>query len=127
MSRKKAKQHPNSLKNLRPPWKPGESGHPEGRPTKKPITEAYTELANQPVPGDKKKRTFAQLLALAQFQQAIKGKTDAAREVADRIQGRAAQEITGKDGEPIPVTIEGIDEALMKLLAAAKERQSKAK
>ena len=27
-----SKNHPNSLVNLRPPWKPGESGNPNGRP-----------------------------------------------------------------------------------------------
>lgn len=120
----KGKQHPNSLKNLRPPWKKGESGHPEGRP-KRPISDAYAALALEIFPGDKQKRTFARLVAEAQFKQAIKGKTDAAREIADRLEGKAPQEITGKDGSPIPVTVEGIDEALMKLLEAAKERMSK--
>jgi hypothetical protein len=34
--------HPNSMKNLRPPWKPGESGNPEGRV--KTSHEAQTRL-----------------------------------------------------------------------------------
>jgi hypothetical protein len=46
--------NPNSLKNLRPPWRPGESGNPNGRPTKY-ISEAYEHLALEQVPGDRKK------------------------------------------------------------------------
>ena len=105
-------------------FKPGQSGNPAGRP-KKPLTEAYTELAFEIFPGDKKRRTFARLVAEAQFNQAIKGKTDAAREIADRIQGKPTQEITGTDGDPIPLTVEGIDEAILKIIRAAEERQAK--
>ena len=115
-----------SLKNLRPPWPKGQSGNPAGK-TKKPISDAYADLANQIHPNDKKKRTYAQLLAEAQYLAAIKGKTDAAREIADRIEGKPTQAVSGPDGDPIPVSVEGIDEALMKLIAAAQERASKAK
>ena len=40
-------------------------------------------------PGDKHGRTYAQRLAEAQFRAAVKGKTDAVREVANRIEGPA--------------------------------------
>jgi hypothetical protein len=35
---------------LHPPWKPGESGNPSGRPRKLPITERYATIAELPVP-----------------------------------------------------------------------------
>ena len=36
------------LANLRPPWKPGESGNPSGRPKKKPITEMFERIFSDP-------------------------------------------------------------------------------
>jgi hypothetical protein len=69
---------------------PKVSGNPGGRP-RKPITEAYADIAEQKYPGDPKGRTYAQVAAEGQFNAAIKGKTDAAREIADRLEGKAAQ------------------------------------
>jgi len=63
-------------------------GNPGGRP-RKPISDAYADLAEHPFPGDKHGRTYAQRLAEAQFRAAVKGKTDAAREIANRIEGPA--------------------------------------
>jgi hypothetical protein len=47
-----------------------------------------------------KKRTYAELLALAQFRKALKGNTMAAKEVTDRLEGKAreAEELTGPEG-----------------------------
>jgi|SRR5215467_5021182 len=91
-------------------FQPGQSGNPGGRP-KKAITTAYTELADTPVPGDRKGRTYAQLLAQAQFDAAIKGKTDAAREIADRIEGKPTQAISGPDSSPLAfdITVNFVD------------------
>ena len=36
--------------NLRPPWKPGESGNPSGRPKRRPITDGYIAMARQKMP-----------------------------------------------------------------------------
>jgi hypothetical protein len=110
MASKRGK-NPKSLKNLKKPWEPGISGNISGRP-KKPITAAYSELADMRVPGDKKKRTYAQLVALAQFNAAIKGKrTEAAREIANRIEGPAEKPqielIPGND--PIRLRVEAPD------------------
>ena len=81
--------NPNSRRNLRPPWKKGQPSPNQGGRPKKPITDAYADLADRVDPNDKKHRTYAQRLAEAQFRAAIRGKTDAAREIANRIEGPA--------------------------------------
>ena len=65
-------------------WKPGESGNPGGRPKKKPLTDAYAALLAKPIPNDKEGRTFAEAIAQAMIKEAIKGKVNAASEIADR-------------------------------------------
>src|SRR5215469_15393528 len=91
--------NPRSIKNLRP-WQKGESGNPGGRP-RKPISDAYADLAEHPFPGDKHGRTYAQRLAEAQFRAAIKGRTEAAREIANRIEGPAESRRSKSSPEPI--------------------------
>lgn len=73
-------------------FQPGVSGNPGGRP-RKFISEAYERLAFQRDQEDKHGRTYAELLAEAQFREAIKGKTQAAREMTDRLEGKATQPI----------------------------------
>jgi len=111
----KRRSNPRSLQNLRPPWKPGRSANPGGRP----------------------KRDEAALLARAIFEhnpEAIykamlkalkKGSGTVFTALADRGYGKAPQHLSfsGKDGGAIPVTVEGIDEALMKLLSLAESRK----
>jgi uncharacterized protein DUF5681 len=109
------------IENLRPPWPKGVSGNPGGRP-KKVISDAYEKLADQLVPGDKQGRTFAQRLAEAQFRAAMKGRTDAAREITDRLEGKTVQRISGPDGGAIPHTIEGIDEYIMELVRSVQDQ-----
>ena len=77
-----------SLANLRPPWKKGESGNPEGRPPDGIITEVYKEI-----------------LAEADFRPALKSAVKdrllakgvagflMSREVADRTEGPIKQQI----------------------------------
>jgi Family of unknown function (DUF5681) len=105
------------IENLRPPWKPGESGNVSGRPRRLPISERYAAIAELPVPdylpgalklspAEKKVvKTYGDALALNQFRAAIKGKTDAAREIADRLEGRSRQavEVSGPEGGAIDV------------------------
>ena len=81
-------------------WKPGQSGNPSGHPRKLPITDRYASVAELPVPdnllsalelSEPEKgeiKTYGDALALSQFRSGIKGKTDAAREIADRLPGR---------------------------------------
>ncbi len=83
-------------------FKPGESGNPSGRPPSL-LSDAYKGLLEQVVEGDAKKRTYAQLIAEGQARAAVKGSTNAAKEIADRTEGKAKQsiEFSGKDGEPV--------------------------
>jgi hypothetical protein len=56
------------------------------------------------MPGDPKGRTYSQVAAEGQFNTAIKGKTEAAREIADRLEGRAVQPF-GDDTPSMSVTV----------------------
>jgi Family of unknown function (DUF5681) len=93
------------VQNLKP-WQPGQSGNPGGRP-RKYVSEAYEQLAFEPVP-KKAGKTYAELLALAQFRKALKGNTMAAKEVTDRLEGKAPQavELTGpEEPQQLNVTV----------------------
>jgi hypothetical protein len=81
----------------------GTSGHPDG--PRKPITEAYADMADQKFPGDPKGRTYAQVAAEGQFKAAIKGKTEAAREIADRLEGKMVQPLGGDPSCSMSVTV----------------------
>jgi hypothetical protein len=85
----KKRVNPRSLKNLRS-WKKGQSGNPGGRP-KRPITDAYEAQLIKPVKGDLQKRTYAEMIAAAQIRKALRGNTMAAKEITDRIEGKARQ------------------------------------
>ncbi len=98
------KPHGNAGKgnksNLRPPWKPGESGNPSGRPKRRPITDCYIRMADQEMPPDmctqlgmKRGSSFADALARGQFIKAIKGEAKNASEIREAIEGKATQPI----------------------------------
>ena len=95
-------------------WKPGESGNPGGRPRRKPLSDAYAALLNEPVPEAEAAKlklkpgaTYADIIAMSLMREAIKGKVPAASEMADRIEGRAiqTQEISGPAGGPLEVSL----------------------
>jgi len=115
-------------------WKPGQSGNPSGRPKRLPITDRYGVIAELPAPdyllaalrlSEAEKReikTYGDALALSQFRAGIKGKTEPAREIADRLEGRARQpvEVSGPEGGPLDVqfmTDEQLDARIRELLA----------
>jgi len=88
---------------------PGRSGNPSGRPKRRPISDRNADLAETPLPDDvrqalrlKKGATQGDAIALAMARQAIKGKTQAAREIREAIEGRATQriELGDEDGGP---------------------------
>ena len=109
-----------SLANLRPPWKKGEVPNPHGRPKKKPITEAYERRMSEVLPDDvcksvrlKRGSTWADLIALGMAKAAVKGRAESAREIADRVEGKATQpvEVTGENAGPVKWVIEVIGNA----------------
>jgi hypothetical protein len=47
--------------------------------------------------------TYAQVIAMSLVREAVKGKVNAAAEVADRVEGRITQPISGPDEGPIQI------------------------
>ncbi len=88
------------IENLKP-WKPGESGNLSGRPKMRPISDRYAERAETALPEEERiKRglprgaTYGDALAFDQFNAALNGRTEAAREIREAIEGKAAQRIS---------------------------------
>jgi hypothetical protein len=65
-------------------FKPGVSGNPDGRPKKKPLTEALERLLSK-YPAE------ADTVARAMVRRMKKGSVTHFREVADRVEGRVAE------------------------------------
>jgi len=93
-------------------WKPGESGNPGGRPKRRPITDLYEEQLHQRLPeavrlklGLKEGATYGHAVAFRQVQKAILGETQAAREITDRVEGKAVARIAGAEGGPVEINI----------------------
>jgi hypothetical protein len=78
-------------------WKKGQSGNPSGRPKCKTLSNAYRNKLEEGVPNDPEWRTWAELIAEAQVRDAVRGNVQAAREIADRTEGRARQSIEFED------------------------------
>ena len=110
----------NTSGNTLPPgmaekmWKPGQSGNPGGRPKRKPLTDAYAALLDKPIPPDMARQlkldestTYAEVIAMSLLREAVKGKVNAAAELADRTEGRVAQAVehSGPDGGPIQASV----------------------
>ena len=98
--------------NLRPyMWQKGQpSPNPGGRPKRAPISEAYARQIGKPLPDELRRKlglprdaTWADAMALGQMRSAVKGNTVAAKEIADRIEGRVTQPLAGENGGPVEV------------------------
>jgi hypothetical protein len=108
----------------------GVSGNPLGRPSTKPITDAYKRVLDRRVPGDPEKRTFGEMLAESMVRIACNPKLaaqaiSAAAEICDRLEGKAVarQELSGKDGGPLEfkqMNREETERRVFALLAKAK-------
>ena len=99
------------IENLRP-WKPGESGNLSGRPKKRPISDRYAERAETALPEEERLKrglpsgaTYGDALALDQFNAALNGKTEAAREIREAIEGKAGQRMEISEPEKKDVQI----------------------
>jgi hypothetical protein len=80
------------LANLKP-FQKGVSGNPAGRPKSLTLSEAFRRQLSQPVPGDEQGRTFAELIAVEMCQRAMTGDVAAAKEIADRTEGKPRQSV----------------------------------
>lgn len=112
---------------LMPPWQPGQSGNPGGRPKKNPVSDYLKEQLEAPIPqamleamkeaprqlfcaiyGDNP--TFGQMVAFKAIQQAMKGDVFALKELLDRVEGKVAQK-TVLEGEVNVALAERLKEA----------------
>lgn len=69
-------------------WKPGESGNPSGRPKKKPITEMYERILNDPENIAALEKAVNKALSKGQMAMVLQ-----LREMTDRIEGKVTQPI----------------------------------
>lgn len=123
----KRKTSKKSLQNLKPPWKPGETGNPTGGPTGPKLKTIAQEIGEQDAPikiirklqkagievTDKR---IAKVMMLAGAYRAMNGDNTAWKEYNDRHDGKAAQPLTGSKGEP-PIeinTITKVDDKTLK-------------
>jgi len=83
-------------------WKQGQSGNPGGRPKLAPLSQAARELLNSPVPNDPAGRTYAELIVWKLAKKALRGDVGAARELADRAEGKSRQAIEVQAQDKIP-------------------------
>jgi len=73
-------------------FKPGASGNPQGRPKLTLLSEALrAELAA--MMSDAGEQTYAEVIAKALISEAVKGNVNAAREIADRTEGKPKQAV----------------------------------
>ena len=94
------------VENLQP-FKPGQSGNPGGRPKKTPYTAAHRLIAEMVgvadlniLPTD----TIAECVAKIMAREALKGKVNAAKEIADRTDGTPRQTVEiRQDGSAVQV------------------------
>lgn len=68
-------------------WQPGQSGNPKGRPKGVTLSESLRRVLAEEVPG-KSGATYAEAIARALCKQAAKGNVLAAKEIADRTEGK---------------------------------------
>ena len=80
-------------------FKPGQSGNPGGRPKLAPLSNACRDVLAKPVPDDPENRTYAQVIAQTLADKAVGGDLQAAREIADRAEGRPRQSLEIENGE----------------------------
>jgi hypothetical protein len=79
------------LSNLKP-FKPGQSGNPAGRPKSVTLSEAIRlQLAKKVSDGSD--YTYAEAIAQVLCVAAVKGNVNAAREIADRTEGKPKQSV----------------------------------
>lgn len=69
-------------------WKPGQSGNPSGRPKKKPITEMYERILNDPKHLEAIQKATVNALLKGNMAMVLQ-----LREMTDRIEGKVTQPI----------------------------------
>lgn len=100
------------IENLRPPWKPGESGNPSGRPKRIYISDIYAELLGTPLPEHIRRKLnhsegiiFAEAVALGVLEKALGGSLAAVREVREATEGKSNVRPNTHQREPIEIHV----------------------
>ena len=83
------------------PFQPGQSGNPNGRPKTKPFKDALRKAIDAAGTDD----SALELVAAALLAKAQDGDVQAIKEIADRLDGKVAQAITGGEDGDNPVSI----------------------
>jgi hypothetical protein len=74
-------------------FRPGQSGNPKGRPKSALLSDALRHMLAEACPEDPE-RTWAEVIADALIARAAAGDVQAAKEIADRVEGKARQHVT---------------------------------
>jgi hypothetical protein len=74
-------------------FSPGTSGNPAGRPKSLTLSEALRHELAKIHPHDAHERTYAEIIAGVMVKQAALGSVIAAKEIADRTEGKARQSV----------------------------------
>lgn len=74
------------LANLRPPWAPGQSGNPAGRPPGRSLTDVVKAILNELPPGEKK--SYLDLLGKRVVLSAVGGKERTLEMLWERTEGK---------------------------------------
>ena len=82
-------------------WKKGcPSPNPGGRPRTRPLSERYEARLEEPLPEALRRKynlkegaTYGDAIALGQALAALQGRTDAAREIANRVEGKVVEHV----------------------------------
>lgn len=69
-------------------WQPGQSGNPSGRPKKKPITDLYEEILQDPEAMAQLRKSIVKALNRGQMAMVLQ-----LREMTDRVEGKVSQPI----------------------------------
>jgi len=130
--------NPKSLANLKP-YPKGTSGNPGGKRHKLPLTDRYADrieeklpekfrkwliakappLAEVLIPGSK----YGDMVVIAQILQAAKGKTEAAKEIREAIEGKSIVRLRQEMASGMSVEAEGTDvDDIKKRIAEMTER-----
>jgi hypothetical protein len=67
-----------------PPWRPGESGNPKGRPRKKTFTELAREVLNEVAPNGPENQTYLERILRKLIAQALGGNIRASELILSR-------------------------------------------
>lgn len=76
-------------------WKPGESGNPGGRPKKKPLTELYEQILEDPKAVREMRKAIVKTLAAGKIAMVLQLK-----EMAQRVEGRVGPTVEAEVSLP---------------------------